>query len=167
MIFNTVIDAITLAELLAASGVVVIDCRFYLGNEDAGRQAYELGHIPTAQYVHLNEDLSDLSIRGNGRHPLPSEESMSLLFGRLGISAGKQVVVYDDTNGAAAARLWWMLRYMGHEKVAVLDGGLPAWIAAGFSLVPGVEENTPLDFVGHVRADLLVQMSDVGSEGAY
>lgn len=165
MIFNTVIDAITLAELLAASGVVVIDCRFYLGNEDAGRQAYELGHIPTAQYVHLNEDLSDLSIRGNGRHPLPSEESMSLLFGRLGISAGKQVVVYDDTNGAAAARLWWMLRYMGHEKVAVLDGGLPAWIAAGFSLVPGVEENTPLDFVGHVRADLLVQMSDVGSEG--
>lgn len=165
MIFNTVVDAKTLSELLAAGGVVVVDCRFYLDNEDAGRQAYKLGHIPTAQYVHLNEDLSDLTIGGNGRHPLPSEESMSLLFGRLGISDGKQVVVYDDANGAAAARLWWMLRYMGHEKVAVLDGGLPAWKAAGFTLVPGVEENAPLNFVGQARADLLVQMSDVGSEG--
>lgn len=162
-IFNTVIEVKTLAELLAANNVVVVDCRFYLDDESAGRRAYEVGHIPSAQYAHLNEDLSDLEIEGNGRHPLPSVAAMANLFGRLGISVGKPVVAYDDANGAAAARLWWMLQYMGYRQVAVLNGGVPAWRAAGFQLVPGIEQNDPLNFEYQARPELLVQMTDVGT----
>lgn len=164
-ILNAVINVKSAAAQIAAGDVVVVDCRFYLGDEEAGRQAYEAGHIPGAQYAHLNEELSGPLVTGSGRHPLPSVEAMVQLFGCLGISGDKQVIVYDDANGIAAARLWWMLRYMGHEQVAVIDGGMPAWKAAGYELAAGIERNDRLSFSGQVRPELLVHKQDIGSEG--
>jgi thiosulfate/3-mercaptopyruvate sulfurtransferase len=162
--FDTIIDLQQAAGLIEDGSPVVVDCRFYLEDEDRGREAYEAGHIPTAQYAHLNQDLSDLSMPAAGRHPLPSETDMVDLFGRMGIAGGRQVIVYDDANGAAAARLWWMLRYMGHEQVAVLDGGFPAWRDAGLPLVVGIERGEAAKFAGQARRDMLVDREEIGSE---
>jgi thiosulfate/3-mercaptopyruvate sulfurtransferase len=159
-----VIEVKTLADRLVDDEIIIVDCRFYLEDEDAGRKAYEDGHIPTAQYAHLNDDLSGPLTPGSGRHPLLDEASMKFLFGKLGISTGKQVVAYDDTNGVAASRLWWMLRYMGHDHVAVLNGGMPAWKSAGLPLVSGVEKKDPVIFFSHPRPELLVLMKDIESE---
>jgi thiosulfate/3-mercaptopyruvate sulfurtransferase len=161
--YNDIIEVAPLAALLTDDQVVIVDCRFYLGEEDAGRLSYEEGHIPSAQYVHLNNDLCKPLYPGSGRHPLPSIDDMIRLFSRLGVSANTQVVAYDDANGIAASRLWWMLRYMGHDKVAVLNGGMPAWKAAGLPLVSGIEIKDPLIFTGNPRFELLVQMKDVQS----
>ena len=162
--FETIINLQQAAALIENDSPVVVDCRFYLEDVDRGRAAYEAGHIPTAQYAHVNEDLSDLSIPGAGRHPLPSEGDMVDLFGRMGIASGKQVIVYDDTNGAGASRLWWMLRYMGHDQVAVLDGGFPAWRDAGLSLIVGIERGEAATFIGRPRREMLVERKDIGSE---
>ncbi|MFN2106280.1 MAG: sulfurtransferase [Candidatus Promineifilaceae bacterium] len=159
--FDTIINLQQAAALIENDNPVVVDCRFYLEDVDRGRTAYEAGHIPTAQYAHVNEDLSDLSIPDAGRHPLLSEGDMVNLFGRLGITTGRQVIVYDDTNGAGAARLWWMLRYMSHDRVAVLDGGFPAWKEAGLPLVAGIERREAAIFVGRPRQEMLVEMEDI------
>ncbi len=164
-ILNSLVEVDVLAALLAEDDVIVVDCRFYLEDTEAGAQAYAVGHIPTAQYAHLDRDLSGPIHAGSGRHPLPSEDSMAELFGRLGIAEGRQVVAYDDANGAAAARLWWMLRYMGHDRVAVLNGGLPAWAAAGMPVVSGVEEAEAVEFIGQGRSELLVEMTEAQSFG--
>ncbi len=140
---------------------VIVDCRFDLADTDAGSKAYAAGHIPGAIYAHLSKDLSGPPVTDCGRHPMPTPEAMNTLFSRLGISNDTQVVVYDNMSGAFAGRLWWMLRYMGHEAVAVLDGGYPAWTEAGYA-----EENTlntpePAVFNGHAHADWLVQVDQV------
>lgn len=107
---------------------VIIDCRFSLADEDYGRQAYQKSHISGAFYAHLNEDLSGKIIPGvTGRHPLPSVQKIADLFSEWGIEANTQVVAYDQKFGGFAARLWWMLKWLGHEKVAVLEGGFEAW----------------------------------------
>ncbi len=130
---TAVVDSATLFEHLTDPTWAIIDCRFDLSDPAAGERAYEAAHIPGAAYAHLERDLSaamDPSGRG-GRHPLPTPAQMTAVFGRLGIGPEVQVVAYDDTGGHYAARLWWMLRFMGHEAAAVLDGGWPAWRAAG------------------------------------
>jgi thiosulfate/3-mercaptopyruvate sulfurtransferase len=114
---------------------LLIDCRHDLANPDAGRIAYAGGHLPTARFVQLDDDLSGpkTSTDGSfaGRHPLPAMEDFIETLRRLGVNDDSQVVVYDAHGGMFAARLWWMLRWAGHAQVAVLDGGLPAWIADG------------------------------------
>jgi thiosulfate/3-mercaptopyruvate sulfurtransferase len=160
--FNN-IEVQSLADILDSGEVVIVDCRFFLGEEDAGIKAYLEGHIPTAQYAHLNKDLSGPLLPRSGRHPLPSADDMIRLFSQLGISSGIQVVTYDDANGIAASRLWWMLRYMGHDEVAVLNGGMPAWKAACLPVVSRIERNDPAIFTGQMRPELLVQMEDVSS----
>jgi thiosulfate/3-mercaptopyruvate sulfurtransferase len=162
--YTDIIEVQPLAGLLNNDQVVIVDCRFYLGEEDAGRLSYEEGHIPSAQYVHLDNDLCRPLSTGSGRHPLPTIDDMIWLFSRLGVSADTQVVAYDDANGIAASRFWWMLRYMGHDKVAVLNGGMPAWKAIGLPLVSGIENNDPVIFSGNPRSELLVQMKGVQSE---
>jgi len=130
--YTTLIDPITLKENLS-SDWVIIDCRFGLGDKEKGRQGYHHSHIPGAIYVHLDEDLSGEIIPGvTGRHPLPSVEVCEKRFSEWGIGAEKQVIVYDYSHGGIAARLWWMLNWLGHEKVAVLNGGWAAWQVAGF-----------------------------------
>jgi thiosulfate/3-mercaptopyruvate sulfurtransferase len=122
-----------------AASLAIIDCRFDLMDPDAGRRAFEGGHIPTARYAHLNDDLSAPVSARSGRHPLPDPQVFAATLGTLGIGSRTQVVAYDEANGSFAARLWWLLRWLGHAQVAVLDGGLKAWIAAGGALTSGTE----------------------------
>ena len=135
MEFKTLIGAASLQRLLAApresSSPVVLDCRFDLTAPGAGGQAYLAGHIPTALYVDLNRDLSAPISAASGRHPLPAPQWMAARFEQLGVRENSQVIVYDEVNGSFAARAWWLLRWLGHSKAAVLDGGMKAWRAAG------------------------------------
>ncbi|MFQ5401327.1 MAG: sulfurtransferase [Anaerolineae bacterium] len=159
--YSTLIDAKTLAENLNDPAWVIVDCRFSLANTEAGAAAYRESHVPGAVYAHLDHDLSGVSATDSGRHPLPTPGGMAALFSRLGISERSQVVAYDGANGMVAARLWWMLRFMGHTAVAVLDGGWQAWTAADLPARAGVEQNDPVIFTGSPRMDRLVQLEDV------
>ncbi|WP_207062969.1 sulfurtransferase [Motiliproteus sp. SC1-56] len=134
MDYRTLIDAATLQRQLGQPGWVVLDCRFTLGDPDAGFQAYRAGHIPGARYAHLETDLSGPVAGDTGRHPLPAPAVLARRLGAWGIDRVSQVVVYDDVGGAMAARAWWLLRWLGHERVALLDGGLMAWQRAGGAL---------------------------------
>jgi thiosulfate/3-mercaptopyruvate sulfurtransferase len=122
---------ISAAALRAASPApLLLDCSFDLADPGAGERAYDAGHLPGAVYVHLDRDLSGPKTGTNGRHPLPSREAAAAWMFSLGIAPGRPVVVYDRQNGMFAARAWWVLRWLGHGDVAVLDGGLAAWVAA-------------------------------------
>lgn len=130
--YRTLIDAGQLAALQGAgTPTVVLDCRFELSNPSAGEAAYLEGHLPLAHYAHLDRDLSGPKSGRNGRHPLPDRQALAITLGRWGIGPRTQVVAYDAHGGPYAARAWWLLRWMGHEAVAVLDGGLGAWQQAG------------------------------------
>ncbi len=112
----------------------MVDCRFSLTQPDAGYSAYQHGHSPAARYAHLDHDLAASPGPSDGRHPLPDPERFATTLGAWGISNSSSVVVYDDASGAIAARLWWLLRWLGHEQAAVLDGGLASWQANGLPL---------------------------------
>jgi thiosulfate/3-mercaptopyruvate sulfurtransferase len=116
---------------------VVVDCRFDLARPAAGRAAFLEGHIPGAGYAHLDEDLSSPPGPATGRHPLPDPAAFAATCGRLGISRDRWVIAYDDASGAFAARLWWLLRWAGHQAVSLLDGGFGAWRAAGLPMESG------------------------------
>lgn len=120
-----------LAGEIGRSDRVVVDCRFDLGRPEAGEAAWRAGHIPGAWYAHLDRDLAGQRSATSGRHPLPDPQVLVQLFSRWGVGPQVRVVAYDAAGGAFAARLWWLLRWMGHDEVALLDGGLPAWLAAG------------------------------------
>jgi thiosulfate/3-mercaptopyruvate sulfurtransferase len=137
MDFKTTIETVSLQTLVGSPPVVILDCRFDLAAPDAGKQAYLRQHIPTARYVDLNRDLSAPVAPATGRHPLPRPEQLALVFGRLGISSDTQVIAYDELNGSFAARAWWLLRWLGHEKAAVLDGGWRGWLEAGGAFESG------------------------------
>jgi thiosulfate/3-mercaptopyruvate sulfurtransferase len=123
---------ITADELRALQGPrVLLDCSFDLADPGAGRRAHEAGHVPGALYAHLDEDLSGAKTGRNGRHPLPERGAFAATAGRWGVRPGVQVVAYDAQGAAYAARAWWLLRWLGHDAVAVLDGGAAAWQAAG------------------------------------
>ncbi len=164
MPFTTLISPETLAQHLDDPTWVVVDCRFSLADTEAGRRAYRQAHIPGAVYAHLDEDLSGPPVTDHGRHPLPTPEALRALFDRLGIDEGTQVVAYDNVGSIVAARLWWMLRYMGHDAAAVLDGGWTAWEETGHPTAAGVEKNEPASFDGAPRRDWLVLAEEVASE---
>lgn len=139
MTHTTLIGAEALrAALSGATPPVVLDAGFDLADPAAGERSYREGHLPGARYVHLDRDLSGPKTGRNGRHPLPTREAFAAAVGALGIAPQTQVVVYDRQGAMFAARPWWMLRWLGHEAVAVLDAGLAAWLAAG-----GTLESTP------------------------
>ncbi len=161
MNYTTLITCDSLAQNLSSPDWVIVDCRFNLAATEEGRQMYLQTHVPSAVYAHLDDDLSGPPVTDNGRHPLPSQEALTALFGRLGIDARKQVVVYDDANGAIASRLWWMLRYAGHDGVAVLDGGWSAWQAGNYPTQVGNETNSAVTFTPEWRAEWLVQIDAV------
>ena len=125
---NTVVSTEFLASQLDNPSWVVIDCRFTLTDSEAGRRAYAAGHIPGARYAHLNEDLSSPVTPTSGRHPLPDLAVFCARLGAWGVTPDSQVVVYDDSFGSMAVRLWWLLRGLGHKNIALLDGGLPKWV---------------------------------------
>lgn len=143
--FQTLISSAALQSLLAQQvPVVLLDVRFDLADTAAGERAYAEGHLPGAHYLHLDRDLSgprhDAQGRMRGRHPLPDAHAFAVLARSLGVRPGVQVVAYDAQGGVYASRAWWLLRWIGHRPVAVLDGGLPAWTAAGGDLVRSVPE---------------------------
>ena len=158
---HTLMQAPELRPLLEDSDVIAIDCRFDLADPEAGHRAYLEAHIKGAVYAHLDKDLSSPKHPGSGRHPLPPAAHLERVFGRFGIAAGRQVVAYDASGGMFAARLWWLLRYMGHDAVAVLDGGWPAWIAGGGPIASGEEDNAPAQFRGRPHPGRVVKAEQV------
>ena len=145
---------------------VIVDCRYMLGDPGAGRAAYLKAHIPGAGYADLETDLSGTVIPDRtGRHPLPDPKDLVATLRRLGIDNGSQVVAYDAGCGQmAAARLWWLLRWAGHDAVAVLDGGITAWTAAGLPLASGEEPERSGSFQPAFREDLWVATPVVAEE---
>jgi thiosulfate/3-mercaptopyruvate sulfurtransferase len=129
--FHELINTTQLNDLLAVADCRLIDCRSDLMQPEKGRADYLAGHLPGAVFADLDVDLADPITSTSGRHPLPDTERFRRTLENWGISDDTQVVAYDYANGALAARLWWMLRWMGHERVAVLDGGIAAWNATG------------------------------------
>ena len=131
MMYRTVIPVSTLRQHLEDPTFVIFDCRHDLMKPQAGAQAYAATHIPGARFAHSDSDLAGAKNGKNGRHPLPDPQLFASWLGRNGVSSSTQVVAYDFAGGASATRLWWMLRWLGHDGVAVLDGGWEAWTKAG------------------------------------
>lgn len=159
MVVNTLISA---ADASRLSDAVFVDCRFDLGDTEAGEAAFRQQHIPGARYAHLDRDLSGTVIPDvTGRHPLPELDDFAQTLGNLGIQTGQPVVAYDGGSGAFAARLWWLLRHVGHDQVWVLDGGYQAWIEAG--LPTSVEQSalSPTTFSPGEPLNLIVSAEDI------
>lgn len=149
--FKTLISPDQLSQHLAGDDWAVVDCRFDLADPSKGERLYLESHIPGARYADLERDLSGEKTGRNGRHPLPSPEGMRQRFSALGIAPGTQVVVYDAETGMHASRLWWMLRYMGHDSVALLDGGFSRWTREGRAVRGGKETWREASFIGAPR----------------
>ncbi|MBT3389431.1 MAG: sulfurtransferase [Chloroflexi bacterium] len=165
MSHTTIISPATLFENFQHSAWVVVDCRFWLEDTEKGRRDYQAAHIPGAVYAHLDEDLSSPVQPGvTGRHPLPDVEALSRKLGTWGIGSSVQVVVYDDNGGAIASRLWWLLHWLGHEQVAVLDGGFPRWQAENLPVDAEPASPAPRTFEPRPRPDLLVTADDLLAE---
>ncbi len=145
-----------LAPHVADPDWAVVDCRSQLADLGFGRRAYAEAHVAGAVFADLLDDLSGPVVPGKtGRHPLPDVTTLAARFSAWGIDAAVQVVTYDDRGGAMAARLWWLLRWLGHERVAVLDGGWPSWVAAGLPVRGGREAREPRRFIPALRQELL------------
>ena len=158
--FTTIISTETLAAQLNGS-CVIADCRYDLRNESWGREQYRASHIPGAVYASLSHDLAAAPSGSNGRHPIPCVEDLEATFGRLGITSGTQVVIYDQDTGMFASRMWWMLRYLGHEAAAVLDGGWAKWTREGRPTRAGDEQRPAAVFTGRRRKDLRLPLDQV------
>lgn len=148
--YTTLIQPTELAAL--NNSCLIIDCRHDLVQPDAGERAYATGHIPGAHFLHLDRDLSGPKNGRNGRHPLPDPAQLAQKLGKIGLQPQQQVVAYDDSGGMFAARAWWLLRWLGHTHVAVLDGGLSAWQQAGF----GVTTASPVITTTNVEFQLSI-----------
>jgi thiosulfate/3-mercaptopyruvate sulfurtransferase len=160
---STVISGAELAARLTDRELVVVDCRASLQSPTAGGDLYRQGHVPGARFADLLNDLSGPIVRGRtGRHPLPSIAELVTRFRAWGIGRATQVVAYDDAGGAFAARLWWLLRWLGHDAAAVLDGGFPAWVAAGYPVTAEIPTPAPGDFEARPRPELLVSVEELG-----
>jgi thiosulfate/3-mercaptopyruvate sulfurtransferase len=162
--FTTLISASDLKDHLNDDNLIIVDCRFDLQSPEMGEIWYRKKHIPRAVYANLDSDLSSEPHSDEGRHPLPSAEQLRDRFSRLGIDGSKQVVVYDNLGGVFAGRLWWMLKYMGHEAAAVLDGGWEAWEQAGFSAESGTNANRRTNFIGEPIREMLVVFDEVDDQ---
>jgi thiosulfate/3-mercaptopyruvate sulfurtransferase len=150
-----------LHQNLGNADVVVVDCRFALTEPNLGRQQYEAGHIPGAYYLDLNHDLSSPVQTHGGRHPLPDIASFSAKLSELGVTDSTVVVAYDDARFAFAARLWWLLRYLGHDRVAVLDGGFKAWQSAGYDVSTDIPPQKSRHFTPNPQSSWVVDINTV------
>ncbi len=168
MAHTTLVSTAELAAHLDDPSWVVIDCRHDLAKPDSGAQDYANSHIPGARFLHLDRDLSAPTTGKNGRHPLPDPQSFMRTLGAAGVGSGMQVVAYDAKVGVYAARLWWMLRWLGHESVAVLDGGYAKWTQERRTLSSAVPQPAPVRFAGQPRAmsvDAVEVMRSLGQPG--
>jgi thiosulfate/3-mercaptopyruvate sulfurtransferase len=161
MVYTTVISTDDLAGFIGDSSCALIDCRFALEDPAWGEREYEARHIPGAVYAHLDRDLSGPKTGRNGRHPLPAPEALVETFSRFGIDASVQVVAYGWQSDMFPTRLWWLLRWLGHDRVAVLDGGFEKWIAERRPVSSGAETRGRRQFAGTPRPDMIVDASGV------
>lgn len=159
MTYTTVVSTEIVQAHLAAW--TVVDCRFDLQNDAWGREQYLAAHIPGAVYASLGDDLAAERTGRNGRHPLPSIDALASLFSRLGIDRSTQVVAYDQDTGLYAARLWWSLKYLGHDAVALLDGGWAKWMREGRPTTNGDETRPPAVFTPSPRPAMQVSIDEV------
>jgi thiosulfate/3-mercaptopyruvate sulfurtransferase len=158
---SPLIAAETLAELLDEPGLRIFDCRFDLADPAAGEGEYRQAHLPGARHLRLDRDLSGPVTPATGRHPLPAPAEFEARLRDWGTGAGSIVVAYDAANGMYAARLWWMLRWLGHDRALVLDGGYARWRALGLPVTLEEPGHPPGDFVAHLRPDLAVDAAAV------
>jgi thiosulfate/3-mercaptopyruvate sulfurtransferase len=157
-----VVSAPWLSQHLDDPQIVIVDCRFSLADGNLGRQQYEQGHIPGAHYLDLNQDLSSPVQKHGGRHPLPNIDKLANKLASIGINSQKTlVVVYDDSRLGFAARLWWLLRYLGHDQVAVLDGGLTNWQKQEYPITQVIPVATTGEFIPQVRSDWVLDINTV------
>jgi len=162
MSFATLISPAEVAARIDDTNWAIVDCRFALAEPAKGRRDYLAAHIPSAVYAHLDEDLSGPLVPGkSGRHPLPALDVFGATLSAWGIDDAVQVVVYDDAGGIYAARLWWMLRWLGHTAVAVLDGGWFAWQSEGYPTRSGVEQRMPRPFVPRLHPHMLATTDEI------
>lgn len=159
--FTTLIDVRALSSQLGRDDFVIFDCRFDLANVHWGEAQFAEAHLPGAQYLHLDRDLSGPMTPESGRHPLPDPEAFARRLGALGVDPDCQVVAYDQGNGGHAARLWWLARWVGLTRVAVLDGGFAAWRAAGLPLETDARTRAPRTFDPRVKADAWLTSAQV------
>jgi thiosulfate/3-mercaptopyruvate sulfurtransferase len=163
MSYKTIITCHEATDHLGETDWVFVDCRAQMADHEYGYRVYRQSHLPRAVYAGLENDLSGTIIPGvTGRHPLPDPEQLIALIRRLGINNTSQVVVYDEQAGQmAAARLWWLLKWAGHEAVAVLDGGIHNWRALDLPLASGDHQNPPSLFTANFQERLLASATDV------
>ncbi|AKG34638.1 sulfurtransferase [Paenibacillus durus] len=158
---DSVVSTRWLLARLYEPELVIADCRFLLSDPEAGRSAYLKDHIPGAVYLHLEEQLSAPVGPHGGRHPLPEPALIAAVLGQAGISRDSIVVAYDDQGGAFASRLWWMLRYLGHDKVFVMDEGYSAWKAADFPVSDSKPVRIPTAYEPEVHPEMLASAQEV------
>lgn len=166
--FTPVVSGAWLVEHLNDPHVAIADCRFSLSDPNLGQQQYQQGHIPGAHYFDLNRDLSSPVAQHGGRHPLPDPYQLAKKLAAAGISSEPEpeptlVVAYDDSCFAYAARFWWLLRYLGHTRVAVLDGGFSQWQASGYRLTDAVSVSKPGRFIPRIQHTTVVDIAAVRS----
>ncbi|MES2207971.1 MAG: sulfurtransferase [Pseudomonadota bacterium] len=160
--FTLLISAEQLSSQLSSHHKpIIFDCRFDLQNLKAGYETYNSAHIPTAFYLDLEQDLSGTKTGLNGRHPLPEQTTLAEKLRAYGVSDTSQIIAYDAQGGIFAARLWWLLRWLGHENIAVLDGGIQAWTAAGYCLTQEVMRPQPGNFSIRPALQSSVPVSEV------
>lgn len=159
--FTTLIDVESLLNRYKSPDWLIIDARYDLADKRAGKKAYLKGHIPGAIYVDLHDDLSRPPGTNKGRHPLPTEDTMNNLFSELGIKEDTQVIVYDNSFGAFAARLWWMLRHMQHQRVAILDGGWQVWEAAAAEIDSKIGQPIKSNFKKSARKQEVIDIKQI------
>ena len=153
------IDPDELAKRLGSDDLKVIDCRFSLADTEWGRNEYEQSHIPGAVYAHMNEDLSGIIRPGiTGRHPLPEPDDFIKKLSSWGIRNNDWVVIYDQSHGGLAARLWWMLRWMGHDNICVLNGGWSEWSAMHLPVTADISEIDVSSFRGKANPEMVIDM---------
>jgi thiosulfate/3-mercaptopyruvate sulfurtransferase len=150
-----------LSEHLDDPNVRIVDCRFVLGQPDAGAALYLADHLPGAVYFDLEQDLSAPKAEHGGRHPLPDISELANKLGKRGIGNEHHVIAYDDQGGAMAGRFWWLLRYMGHENVSVLNGSFSRWKAEGHRTTADIAPVLETTFTPHIQSDMLVHMNEV------
>jgi thiosulfate/3-mercaptopyruvate sulfurtransferase len=165
MLSSPIVSAVLLDSYLALGSAVdlkIIDCRFALSDADLGRKQYETAHIPGADYLDLNRDLSSPVQLHGGRHPLPDDRVLGAKLAAMGINSDTLVVVYDDARFAFAARLWWLLRYYGHQRVAILDGGYGNWVKSGYPVTPVLPETSVLgNFQPQIQSGWIVDIDSL------
>ena len=167
MLHTTLVCVDTVKQHINNPNWIIIDCRFSLMDNEAGAKAYRMGHIPNAHYAHIEKDLSSAITSHTGRHPLPTLNSLVKKLGSWGISNKSQIIVYDDAYGAFAGRLWWLLRYLGHDAVAVLDGGVQHWQSKQLPLTTTLPSNKPRIFRPYTDISAQISAEQLSNQLAF